>query len=134
MSASFTTSSGFGFSSSSQASCSMDQDADQCLNYLADLTESLSCALDQPLDESTVANAEKAVGDLHRWVLLDADCDQKKKIEVGVSTVLRSICNLKAENVSQDNLSMVARVLDVGDSLLQCHKIIINQMVQTSVE
>jgi hypothetical protein len=134
MSASFTPNSGFGFSSSLSTSCSVDQDAEQCLNYLADFTESLSCALEQPLDESTIANAEKAAGDLHRWVLLDANSDQKKKIEVGVSAVLRSICNLKPEKVSQDNLSMVARVLDVGDSLLQCHKMIMNQMVQTSEE
>lgn len=115
---------------------SVDQDPEQWLRDLANLTKTLSCALTPSLDEPTLTNVEKTVCHLHRWVQQDTNAKQKKKIADGVCAALTSICNLKPaiERASQDNLSMIVRVLDVGDRLLQCHKLIVNQIVQSSVK
>jgi hypothetical protein len=138
MSALFNTNPGVVFSSSPSASLSADHDPEQWLSDLAYLTETLSCALTPSLDESTlskaVASVEKTVCSLHRWVQQDSNDELKKKVASGVIAALKSICNLKPaiERAPQDNLPMIVRVLDVGDRLLQCHKLIKDQMVQSS--
>lgn len=110
----------------------LDQDPEQWLRDLADLTQTLSCALTP--DEPTLATVEKTVCQLHRWVQQDTNSSLKVKVAAGVGAALKSICDLKPsiERASQDNLSTIVRVLDVGDRLLQCHKVIVNQMVQSS--
>ena len=131
MTASFNTNPGVG-------SSSVEQDPEKWLTDLANLTKTLSCVSIPSLDESTlsnaVANVEKTVIKLHRWVQQDSNDDLKKKIASGVSAALKSICDLKPaiEGAPQDNLPMIVRVLDVGDRLLQCHKLIKDQMVRSA--
>ena len=118
---------------------SNEGDPQQWLNELAHFTKTLSCPLTPALNESMVSTAvstvEKSVNKLHRWVQEDFNSDLKRKVASGVSAALKSICALKPAigKVSQGDLSTITRVLDVGDRLLQCHQLIKDQMVQSSV-
>jgi hypothetical protein len=140
MGTSFNAHPGVAFSSPAAGALSADHDAEKWLNDLVHLTETLSCALTPSLDESTlskaVANVEKTVSNLHSWVQRDTNNELKKKVASGVSAALNSICcDLKPaiERAPQANLSMIVQVLDVGDRLLQCHKLIKDQMIQALV-
>lgn len=112
-----------------------EQESDQWLRDLAALTKSLSCPLDAPLDEPTLTAVESTLTHLHRFVQQGTNPDLKRKVEAGVRSALKSICALKPaiESTPQEALPMIVRVLDLGESLLECHKLIVHQLIQSSV-
>lgn len=111
---------------------------DQMLRDLACFTETLSCGLPSYLDETKLSNAvadvERTIRNLHRWVEKSDDESLKRKVASGVSAALKSICTLghSVDRASESNLRVISRVLDVGDRLLKCHAFIKNQIILSS--
>ena len=109
--------------------------AEQMLDDVVHFSKTLDSA--PAIDETdeilakAVTSVERSVHGVRCWILDGAEGEEKRRVALKVRAALQAICNLRRaiENVPSHKLSMVSRVLDIGDHLLQCHKLIVDKEV-----